>query len=690
MVWARRTANQVGGVSMDDTAGAPGVGNRSCRLRRRRCVLSLGWAAALVLVSCAGSRSAFREAQQEGTVAAYEAFLLRHPGGPEAELAREKLEALLFAEAVELNTVAGFQEFLGEHPGGQRADEALAHLERLEFDAACELHTAAAYEQFLAQHPSGEPAAAARERLEELRFEAAVQSGRVADLSEFLRRHPDGAYAGEARATIAKLDFEEASRENTIPAYQAFLSRHGDEADAARARDRILILERKAELETELAAFRAAQRQDTLDSYQSFLRQYGSGTSASQARTRIRELEREAERRAREAPGRAQAVFVNDGKLVLVLDDGQLLVSEVEGESPSLANDGTRVVFSGLSLTDRVISSSPQYSQYGTTSYDDGIFLWNLATGERTRVSIHGSNPILSPSNEQLAYTYKDYVYTLRLAGEQRERVARGSSPVWLGDSQLLYFDDARLEVVLHDLGEGSVRRLTRPGTRSFAVAYQDPQRWVADVFRGEYVGKRMSAQFRPRPIDAERAGFLEIELVLREDIVLEAECVLRVITHERESRTYLVYESRQEGLELMQGLDFPTGFDVDSRLAKIAYSKDDPLSELPSGVDQAAVFVADLTRSGRHRRVSDVRGVRGLLFLDDGSLLVAALDYEKVRIPLGGGALYQVGTRSLTVPQLEMMKLDPALVHADSIWRVDLDRGRQTLFSGGHGLAGR
>ncbi len=612
---------------------------------RPRTVFVVGWLLVLVgwvgLSACTTPEGVSDTVCDEGAVVADEERATHPTERQDAEPEQGRTVASELSLAREAHTTDAYEAFLGRHPEGPEAEAARRCLEQLEFDTACERGTIDASEEFLAKHPDSEHASEMRAHLEGQRFAVAAASNRVEDLERFLRLHPHGARAEEARASIERLEF-----------------------DAARSKD-------------------------TVDAYAAFLRQFPSAPQAARARERIAEFDREAERREKEAPGRARAVFVNDGKLVLLTDDSRVVVSDVVGESPRLGYDGERLVYDRMKLLDRVVPESPLYPNYGTTSFEDGIGMWNLMTGEKSQISTRGSGAILCPSNERLAYVHRGFVYTLRIDGGKHERIARGGDPVWLGDSTILYHDRDRVEVVLHNVKDSSERRLGRAGTVSIGVAAQDPRRWLQDVFRGKYTGKRMFAQSKPRAIDAERAGFLEVEFVLRKDMVAEVECVLRVVTAKMKSRTYLIYATRLEGLEILGGINPPGRFAVDLSLGKAAYSRSDRKSKLPSGVDQAAVFVVDLDGAGRARKISDLRGVRSLLF-DEAGLLVATVDEGKARVPLGGGAIYQVGSRSLTVPQLRMMKLDPAIVDADRIWRVELDGGSSELLSGGHGLTGR
>lgn len=136
-------------------------------------------------------------ALQRDTIPGYEDYLADWPEGLHAEEARaiietrqqaaadaaaraEELarqEAADWARATELNTVASYQAYLDKHPGGPNASEARRLMEAIQRAAADDaafaqaeaLHTSAAYDQYLQSFPQGRHAMAAQAALEILR-----------------------------------------------------------------------------------------------------------------------------------------------------------------------------------------------------------------------------------------------------------------------------------------------------------------------------------------------------------------------------------------------------------------------------------------------------------------------------------------------------------------------------------------
>lgn len=78
-----------------------------------------------------GEALAFAEAQQRGTIAAYETFLRQFPGGERAAEAQRNLEALLFQETQTEDTLAAYEGYLQRYPQGTFAGEARSRREKL-------------------------------------------------------------------------------------------------------------------------------------------------------------------------------------------------------------------------------------------------------------------------------------------------------------------------------------------------------------------------------------------------------------------------------------------------------------------------------------------------------------------------------------------------------------------------------
>jgi hypothetical protein len=137
---------------------------------------AIGFLVVVPLVACSSTQSDWSQANAANTVAAYQAFLAKHPDATQAEVARDRIHALqdeqAWARAQQANTVAGFQDYLQEQPSGVHVEEAkdrIASNERMTaWTAASTANTPEAYQSFLQKYPQGPEADQAKARLARL------------------------------------------------------------------------------------------------------------------------------------------------------------------------------------------------------------------------------------------------------------------------------------------------------------------------------------------------------------------------------------------------------------------------------------------------------------------------------------------------------------------------------------------
>ena len=137
----------------------------------------------LALIGCDRQGDAWEEAQQQDTIAAYEAFAERYPDSSEAEQARARAESLraeqAWNEALQRNTAEAYREFIEAHPDADMVDEArdrLATLEReAEWQDLADSENIAELRAFAADHPDSPEAELARDRISELEARAEAE-----------------------------------------------------------------------------------------------------------------------------------------------------------------------------------------------------------------------------------------------------------------------------------------------------------------------------------------------------------------------------------------------------------------------------------------------------------------------------------------------------------------------------------
>ena len=143
-------------------------------------------AVAAVLTACNSAEGDWNQATAANTMAAYRAFLQKHPGDKHADNAQGRILALkdehAWSEAKATNTIAAYQGYLTAESGGVHAGEAkyqITALQRAENwkaipnDAPTEVLQA-----FLSKYPQGIESNEARARLEEMDYRVQLADSR--------------------------------------------------------------------------------------------------------------------------------------------------------------------------------------------------------------------------------------------------------------------------------------------------------------------------------------------------------------------------------------------------------------------------------------------------------------------------------------------------------------------------------
>jgi len=120
-----------------------------------RCLFII--AITLALGACATTKREWVEAQQQGTIAAYEQFLDKYPNAEESRFARYELAKLRahkdWSSRKSSDTISFYKEFIAKYPGSEEAISARKRVMQLRADQAWQsaqkVNTAEAFEQFL-------------------------------------------------------------------------------------------------------------------------------------------------------------------------------------------------------------------------------------------------------------------------------------------------------------------------------------------------------------------------------------------------------------------------------------------------------------------------------------------------------------------------------------------------------------
>ena len=122
------------------------------------CVLT-----AATLLGCSSSEGDWNQANSQGTIAAYQAFLTKYPNDPHDADARQRIQTLqddqAWTTAQNANTSDAYQKYLSDEPSGahvQEAHDKLTSLQRAaDWQQAKSAGTSTAIQAFLAKYSSG-------------------------------------------------------------------------------------------------------------------------------------------------------------------------------------------------------------------------------------------------------------------------------------------------------------------------------------------------------------------------------------------------------------------------------------------------------------------------------------------------------------------------------------------------------
>ncbi len=118
-----------------------------------------------------------------------------------------------WANARSANTVAAYQAFMDKHPKDAHVEDAQMNIAALQDESAWKLaengNTLDSYQQYLQTMPTGTHAQAARDQVAALEranaWKSAQSAGTSSDLQAFLQKYPQGPEADQARQKLAML-----------------------------------------------------------------------------------------------------------------------------------------------------------------------------------------------------------------------------------------------------------------------------------------------------------------------------------------------------------------------------------------------------------------------------------------------------------------------------------------------------
>lgn len=150
---------------------------------------------AVALAACSSSESDWNQANTQGTVAAYQDFLNKHPTDQHDTAARQRIQTLqddqAWMSAQSTNTLQSYQQYLSAEPTGAHAQDAQQRITGLQRAAAWQdarnAGTQGALQDFLQKYPQGPEADQARAQLQQLDYRVDLgtfHSSRAADRAQ--------------------------------------------------------------------------------------------------------------------------------------------------------------------------------------------------------------------------------------------------------------------------------------------------------------------------------------------------------------------------------------------------------------------------------------------------------------------------------------------------------------------------
>lgn len=130
--------------------------------------------------------TAFEEAREANTEAAYLRFLREFPSAIQRDLAAQLRDEVAYQDALKENTYKAFLSYLTRYPEAHRAPEARAHYDRLLYLEETRDQRLASFEKFLTGHPE----TPYRKEIYQHIFEISTADGSVESFLAFMTRYP--------------------------------------------------------------------------------------------------------------------------------------------------------------------------------------------------------------------------------------------------------------------------------------------------------------------------------------------------------------------------------------------------------------------------------------------------------------------------------------------------------------------
>lgn len=256
-------------------------------------------------------QEAWRAAEQQNSVRAWELFLESYPDSPRAREAQgkieeiERLEESDWEKASAADDAEGWNAYLKLHGESARASRARRRLDRLTetaeqsaYEEATADKSVESFEKFLSSYPRSRRASEIRDELDRLREDAAEENdySGAANVDStgawrtFLKKHSRSSRADGARQRLEQArrredeetDWQRAATAKTREAWQQYLQLHPESKRAQQARDALAAATGE---ELESADWESASRVNSSSAWNTFIERHPKSKRASGAWT---------------------------------------------------------------------------------------------------------------------------------------------------------------------------------------------------------------------------------------------------------------------------------------------------------------------------------------------------------------------------------------------------------------------
>lgn len=391
-------------------------------------------------------------------------------------------------------------------------------------------------------------------------------------------------------------------------------------------------------------------------------------------------------------------VFVNDGYIVFVRQNGSIVRTDIHGESPTLSSDGNLMGYTQTSLSDKSNSLDDTKSYCTERIVNEGIYILDFQSVKQSKIADRGDRPILSASGNRLAFTDNGRVVIYNITENRQFVLQNGFDPHWIGDEQLAY--QAFGQVYKIDLSASKSKAiLGRNDMLLFdfeLMKFKDnlTKDSVLKTLRGKRVysqshissyshGRSLSFIQRDMRLSETDNYDLNISLILAENQQLIRSLKL-FLTDDINKRSIQAFAISPNGKyaafsfgPLPGDADFTTNSEGSDRSSELFYFP------IPLKSHEKQYLSAPI-RIGHYPFITD------LDFWDDNNLFVSSVNLSKTH-RFNNTTTCAIGLRDLTAASLQLMNIDKSILEADEIFRIEISPNgdiKSHRFSSGHSVS--